>query len=329
MSEVQADVAMLDAEVFTPWILQAFDHASAGGAHPALAALAADPGVAEAVERLRDWDYSTPTGIAEGYDAGTGSEEEQILNSIAATLFAVWRHDIVASTIDATLASVGLDPLVNVREERVTALRNLLDHFETNEGFGASGLNFFPGPDDADASTRRDIKILQSLANALDRLASDDFQAAFNNSVDQDDYRWGRLHRIVFAHPLGTVAPVFSVPPGFGVFPPPLADLAGIPTDGGFETIDVGSPAINIEFPGSDAFMFSAGPTGRFVSEFRRGRQTAVTSMPGGESAIPFTPFYLNLLEPWLLNETFPLLVAPGLIQADAVDTQYFVPAKP
>ena len=327
MSEVQADVVMLDAEVFTPSILQAFDHATAEDAHPALAALAANPGVAEAVERLRGWDYSTPTGIAEGYDAGKGSEEEQIRNSIAATLFAVWRHDIVANTIDATLASIGLDePLVNVREERVTALRNLLDNFETNEGYGASGLNFFPGPADADAATRRDIKILQSLADTLDQLASDDFKTAFNNSVEQDDYRWGRLHRIVFTHPFGGA---FNVPPALGLFPPPLDDLAGIPTDGGFETIDVGSPAVDIEFPGSDAFMFNAGATGRFVSEFRRGRQTAVTSLPGGESAIPFTPFYLNLLEPWLLNETHPLLVAPGLIQADAYDTQTFVPVQP
>jgi penicillin amidase len=327
MSEVQADVVMLDAEVFTPSILQAFDHATAEDAHPALAALAANPGVAEAVERLRDWDYSTPTGIAEGYDAGKGSEEEQIRNSIAATLFAVWRHDIVANTIDATLASIGLEePLVNVREERVTALLNLLDNFETNEGYGASGLNFFPGPADADAATRRDIKILQSLADALDQLASDDFKTAFNNSVEQDDYRWGRLHRIVFTHPFGGA---FNVPPALGLFPPPLDDLAGIPTDGGFETIDVGSPAVDIEFPGSDAFMFNAGATGRFVSEFRRGRQTAVTSLPGGESAIPFTPFYLNLLEPWLLNETHPLLVTPGLIQADAVDKQIFVPVQP
>ncbi|MDJ0944939.1 MAG: penicillin acylase family protein [Kiloniellales bacterium] len=335
MIELQADVVMLDAQVLTPAILHAFDRASSPGAHPALAAFAADPRVAEAVERLEDWDHSTPTGIPEGYDARRDDDdddddeewndldEDEIENSVAATIYSVWRREMAANTIDATLASVGLPPLVNVREERITALRYLLDTFEGNQGVGASGLDFFPGPSDADPATRRDIAILRSLADALDRLASDSFKAAFNNSLDQDDYRWGRLHRIVFANILGSV---FNVPPGFGFFPPPLDDLDGIPTDGGFETVDVGSPAMNIETPGSDAFMFNLGPTGRFVAEFGRRKLKAVSSLPGGESAVPGSPFYLNLLEPWLLNQTYPLLVSPRKVRADAEKTQIFAP---
>lgn len=346
MIRTQADVVLHDAQVFTPSILRAFKRARSEAAHPALAALAADPRVAEAVERLDDWDYSTPTGIAEGFDARLahntrdkdddhhgkhrkGRLEDEIANSVAATIFAVWRHEIVANTIDATLAGVGLPPLVNVREERVTALRNLLDNFDSNQGVGASGLSFFPGPADADAATRRDIAMLLSLAGALDRLASDDFKAAFNNSTNQDDYRWGRLHRIVFTHTLGDVAGEFNVPPAFGLFPPPLDDLAGIPTDGGYQTVDVGDPAVEIRVPGSDSFMFNAGPTGRFVSQMKRRKVKAVSSLPGGESAIPASPFYLNLLEPWLVNETHRLLVSPGQIRANAFTTQDFVPLSP
>ena len=331
MIELQADVVMLDAQVLTPAILQAFDRASSRGAHPALAAFAADPRVAEAVKRLEDWDHSTPTGIPEGYDARLDDDDEEwneldedeIENSVAATIYSVWRREMAANTIDATLAKVELPPLVNVREERVTALRYLLDSFESNQGVGASGLDFFAGPSDADPATRRDIVILRSLADALDRLASDSFKAAFNNSLDQDDYRWGRLHRIVFANTLGSA---FNVPPGFGVFPPPLDDLDGIPTDGGFETVDVGSPAVNIETLGSDSFMFNLGPTGRFVAQVGWLKLKAVSSLPGGESAVPGSPFYLNLLEPWLLNQTYPLLVSPWKLGADAVSKQVFAP---
>ena len=344
MRRMQADVVMHDAEVFVPAIRQAFDRATADGAHPALAALAADPRIAEAVERFSDWDFSAPTGIPEGYDAhprgGRGHRDHdyghdkhkraaRISNSVAATIYSVWRHEIVAQTIDATLFKVGLPPLVNEREERVTALRHLLDSFDSNQGIGASGLNFFDGPVNADASTRRDIKILESLASALDKLASDEFKEAFDNSTDQDDYRWGRLHRIVFDHPLGSVAGQFNVPPAFDLFPAPLEGLAGIPVDGGFETVDVGSPTTDIRTPGTDAFMFSAGATGRFVAQLKRRKVTARSSLPGGESAIPGSPFYLNLLEPWLLNKTHRLLVSTDHVRADGYITQRFIPAAP
>jgi acyl-homoserine lactone acylase PvdQ len=57
----------------------------------------------------------------------------------------------------------------------------------------------------------------------------------------------------------------------------------------------------------SDSFMFDFGPTGRFVAGVEHGTVKAVTSLPGGNSAIPGSPCYVNLLEPWLRNETFPL----------------------
>ncbi|MDH3350444.1 MAG: penicillin acylase family protein, partial [Gammaproteobacteria bacterium] len=60
MQEMQADVVLLDAQVFAPLILQAYENAQSGTADPLLAALAADPRVAEAVGRLDAWDHSTP-----------------------------------------------------------------------------------------------------------------------------------------------------------------------------------------------------------------------------------------------------------------------------
>ena len=61
-------------------------------AAPALAALAAHPAVAEAVQRLDNWDCTSPTGICAEYDASDSSSQlaepspAEIEASVAATL---------------------------------------------------------------------------------------------------------------------------------------------------------------------------------------------------------------------------------------------------
>jgi hypothetical protein len=58
--------------------------------------------------------------------------------------------------------------------------------------------------------------------------------------------------------------------------------------------------------------MFSSGPVRRFVSEpqgaFRNGAESI---WAGGVSGVPFpgNPFYANLLNYWLVNETLPLVL--------------------
>ena len=97
MQEIQADVVLLDAQVFAPLILQAFENARSSGADPLLALIAADPRVAEAVARLGGWDYSTPTGLQEGYDASdedgnrVAPSAAEVEHSVAATIYSVWR----------------------------------------------------------------------------------------------------------------------------------------------------------------------------------------------------------------------------------------------
>ncbi len=326
MRKMQADVVLSDARLFTPYILDAFANASRDNAHWMLAAIASDPRLEEAVERLADWDFTTPTGIPEGYDAKR--DENDAANSVATTIYSTWRGTMMANTIDATLDGIGeiagVDmPKPGNREELVTALKHLLDR----DGIGVSGLNFFNAPA-TDPVVRRDIIVLTSLVEALDLLASEDFVDAFGNSTDQDDYRWGKLHRIVFRHALGDVVNDFNIPPAFGLFPSPLAGLDGIPTDGGFETVDVAPPrsATNVRVSDSDSFMFDAGPTGRFVARLGWFKVRAVTSLPGGESGDPESPFYVNLLEPYLGNETFPLVTSPHAIRASAYSTHRYRP---
>jgi penicillin amidase len=325
MKTMQADTVMLDAEVLVPFILQAFENAKYSNAHPELMALAADPRLEEAVERLEEWDFTTPTGIAEGFDASDQNgqrfppTEGEIESSVAATIYAVWRSQILCLTIDAVLAPLEL-PRPDSRSA-MSALRYLLDNFDQNQGVGASGLNFFPVSGVADAATRRDILLLQSLADALDLLAGEAFAPAFHYSTNQDDYRWGRLHRIIFTHPLDKS---FNAPPAGSAFPPPLPDLDGIPTDGGYQVVDSSNHSVWIA--SSDAFMFGRGPVNRFVSKMRPGQVQAESSLPGGESGVLGSPLYVNLLGAWLTNDTFQLLVSRSEILTQALSVEDVVP---
>ena len=301
MQAIQADVVLRDAEIFTPYIVAAFDRARSDPAGAAqLRALAADAGVAQAVERLRRWDGWAPTGLAEGYDEKDkpGDLQEpsrhEIQASIAASIYSLWRSRIIAGVIDGTLGRFPVPGGLPSPDDHdsLTALRNLLDNFSTNKGVGASGVDFFVVPGVANPADRRDIAILQALRAALELAASPDVFGSNN----QDNYRWGRLHRVVFQHPLGGP---FNIPAGGG----------SIATDGGFQTVDAASHSGRATT--AAGFMFRDGPNHRTVVELRDGAIHAESIWPGGTSGILGNPNYAQFLERWLTNETLKLEFDP------------------
>jgi penicillin amidase len=324
---IQADVVLLDAQVFTPLIVRAFRNAGTSSAPPELAGCAADPGLAAAVNRLRRWNYSTPTGIREGLDANDDEQRlrrpsaSEIEASVAATIYSAWRGQMLRNTIDATVDELGV-PEPYTQDLYVTALRNLLDNFAQNRGIGWSGVDFFslnrienacqapqgaPGGAPAPGLTpeaRRNIFILTSLAQALERLSGPEFAQAFGQSPNQEDYRWGRLHRVVLPHPLGER---FSINSADKAFQPFGDELPGAPTDGGFETVDAAShsPRANSE----DDFMFDDGPIHRYVAQLGQGPGSIRVeySLAGGISGVPGSPLFANLFREWLTNEYFLL----------------------
>jgi penicillin amidase len=307
LQRIQADVVMGDATFFVPFIVRALSHALRPGAPGELASFAKDPRIVQAVARMALWDGSTPTGIVEGFDAtdrnGTRAEPSarEIGNSVAATIYSVWRNQIVTQTLTTTLSRQGVaNP--GPRDIQLTAVKTLFDTFPRRSGVGASGIDFFELPGVPRAADRRDIAILRSVSLALDALASPAFADAFNGSTDQSDYRWGRLHRTVLAHPIGGP---FSIPPAGGAFPQPLPNLPGIPIDGGLHTVDPGTHQINRDH--ANGFMFVVAPALRFVASLESSGIASVSSLPGGQSGVPGSPFYLNLLGRWLTNDAFPL----------------------
>lgn len=327
MQEMQSDTVMLDAQVFVPRILDALARAQAEDADPLLASLGINVAVASAVNRLADWDFSTPTGIPEGYDASdmdgnlSSPSDDEIAASVAATIYSVWRGQFIRNTIDAQLVPFGLPTPDSDRA--LSALRNLLDNFTTNGGVGTSGINFFNVPDVPNAADRRDILILQSILDALDLLASDEFTLAFANSTNQEDYRWGKLHRFVLPHPLGEP---FSVPPAGGAFPQPLSGLPGIPTDGGFGTVD--RTRHDARADSVNSFMFGLAPAKRFAAATKPHGISGVSSLIGGISGILGNPQYVNLLPDWLTDEAFQMLFRNEDIKENSASVTKFVPAN-
>ncbi|MGH0038167.1 MAG: penicillin acylase family protein [Myxococcota bacterium] len=304
MKRFQANVQPLDAELMRPFLVQAFDNAARAGAPAELAALAADAGVAEAVERIRDWDLDSPTGIPEGYDRGDTDgirtdyvSSREARSSVAMTLYSVWRAKAVKAVIDQPLRDLGLR---NPGSSRMLAdLHHLLDQ-DPFSGVGASGFDFFPEPAGlASAADRRDHTLLSALRSALDALASSDFQDAFGGSTSQDDYRWGRLHRITFDH---ATNPAYSIPPAAG-YQDLGPDLPGVARDGGFGVVNASSHSALADE--DDEFRFGGGPNRRYVGV---GGASATPGsgiageqiLPGGPSGVPGSPEYATQLGRWL-----------------------------
>jgi len=317
---LQGNNQLLDAELIVPYLLEAFENAVAEDAWPGLAQFAADPAIQEAIGRLAEWDFSTPTGLTEGFDPGSNPflpeepSEAEIANSVAATIYSTFRGQAIANTIDAVLDAVQLGGNRPGSRESVRALLHLLESFPENQGIGASGLPFFNVEGAPDPASARDTVMLASLKGSLDLLASDEFAAAFDNSTDQSDYRWGKLHRIVFRHPLNTVP--FNVPRGAGLNDV-SEELPGVARPGGFEVIDASGHSVRAD--GVNEFMFGSGPARRVVAHMAPDGPIADEIIPGGRSGIVSSPLYVNQLFLWLVNAYLPLDIGETDAEASAM----------
>ena len=310
MQAWQANNQLMDAELIMPYVMQALNRAAADDAWPGIAQFLADPRLGPVSELFANWDYSTPTGLAEGYDPGGNPfaaqepDSASIGHSAAATIYSLWRSLAIGNTIDATIegldAAIGQDVIGPNRpgnRDSFNAFKNLLDAFPQQKGIGVSGINFFTNPEAPTPEDARDFVILGSLKQALDLLASDEFAPAFNNSTNPTDYRWGKLHRIVFSHPLGDA---LSVPNGlFGLRTVP--GLEGVARAGGYQVLDASTHSVRAKT--LDGFMFGSGPARRFFASMNPSGVQASQIIPGGQSGVITSgQQYVNQLVFWLVN---------------------------
>jgi len=324
---IQGNNQLLDAEVLRPYLLDAYAHATAPDAAPELAAIVSDPRIGEAISRIGAWDLSTPTGINEGFDPGDNPaapgppSAAEVDASVASTIYATWRGQVIQRVIDSTLHNlpVPLDSYAPPSDQAMAALRRLLENYPTQGGTGASLINFFRVPGIFDQMVARDIILLESLRNGLDLLASDTFAPAFGNSTDLGDYRWGKLHRIVYAHYLG--GPFNLPPPGSPLNLAP--DLPGISRAGGMGAVDASSHSARAD--GVNEFMFSSGPARRVIATMTPEGPHVLEVIPGGESGLPGDPQQVDQLFLWLVNAYKPLPVSLDDALASAVETETYV----
>ncbi len=328
MRQWQANNQPLDAELLRPALLTAFDNAGAAGAWSELAALRADTRVAAAVARIRAWDLTTPTGIQNGYDPGDNPNAlpapsaNEIANSTASTLYTFWRNQTVRNVVDATMTRIGLGTQLPGNEESLRTLKNLFDNFGTARGVGASGVDFFVVAGAPTREAARDFTLLKSLRDGLNLLASNEFAPAFANSTNLDDYRWGRLHRIVFVHPLGGP---FNIP---GANPFPIVNvgpgLPGVARPGNYEVVD--DSDVSVRANTVNGFMFTNGPERRFVASMGT-PITAQQIYPGGQSGnLTAGAAYISQLPRWLVNAYKPLVIGRDAAVAGEVARVNFVP---
>jgi penicillin amidase len=325
MREFQLNDQQLDAELLVPHLLRAFENAEREGAPAELAALAAEPRIAEAVGRLANWDFSTPTGIPEGFDDSDvkgerrpSVPEPEARASVAATLYNLWRAKAIRLVIDARLTAFGLGVGAG---DALKALHHLLGE-RPFDGVGASGVSFFPEPAGlASAADRRDVALLAALGAALDALASPQFAPAFAESNDQSSYRWGKLHRITFAH---RFQPERSVPPAGG-YDDLAPGMPGLARDGGYEVVNASSFSARADT--LNAFRFSGGPVRRYVGESKRHAVRGWNAVPGGRSADPADPSFTVQLGPWLTGETHRVDLRTALPKGEITSGDRFVPA--
>jgi len=59
-----------------------------------------------------------------------------------------------------------------------------------------------------------------------------------------------------------------------------------------------------------EGFRFDSGPARRFIATPEHALMRAVSALPGGTSANPASPYYLNLLRPYLTNDYYAARLA-------------------
>jgi penicillin amidase len=326
--DMQADTTAIDGQFFTPIISNALNRARRSSI-PQLAELARDPRIVEAVGRLSRWNHTYPTGIPEGYDASDRNgrlsppSRQEIDHSAAATIYALWRGRFVINVIDRHVQQISPRLPVSGDLQAMQALRQLLVDFDARHGVGRSGIDFFAVPGIADAADRRDFLVLKSIGDALDLAAGDNFRAAFGNSTNQRDYRWGKVHRVTLTSPLGTP---YTIPSEGNRFASPLPGLPGIPVDGGFGVPDTASHPVRADAP--ERVTIAIVPIRRSVAQATPVGWRSVSSLAGGASENLGSRFEQNLLHGWLTNETYPVRTEPQDLVGALDSVTAFVPAR-
>ncbi|NCT20429.1 penicillin acylase family protein [bacterium] len=126
--------------------------------------------------------------------------------------------------------------------------------------------------------------------------------------TDQSRWAWGKIHTFTLSHPLGSVAVLR-----------PLFNRGPYPVGGNWNTVNSGA-----YYP-DKAYAMGLGPAYRIISD-PGNWDASISIIPGGESGQPFSPFYDNQIQSWLIAGYHALPFSPTAIEDATQHTLILMP---
>lgn len=289
--------------------------------------------MSDAITRLRAWSESkegSPAWImASGVDAADVRDDltpravpvsdEERADAVGAAIFAGWStrlsrkvfaDDFIGTGIGAPGGDDATKALLHILEDIDATDPNFVVHTK-----GTNGESTLWDDTLTPAVETRDEIILGALADGIVFLE----QAL--SSTNPADWLWGNIHQARFQHFFGQA----------GI---PIYDLGNFPAPGGRFTVNPAHYSLN-----SDAFVFSDGPSKRFVALLDPSGIRSVSALPGGNNGNPGTasPEIYNTINPaihygdhtagWINGDRFEYRVTRAAVAADTELHIRYVPA--
>jgi penicillin amidase len=322
MSRFQYDAASKEAARLLPFLFAAGEH------RPDLVSAA----MHGALDRLRRWGErragSPPYETVAGVDPSTGREDvpprgtpisdEERADAVASSLFAAWLTRLVPAVLNDDFAGTGIS--VPGGGDATKAFLHLLEDIDRSDpGFVVhtkdnSGESTLWDDQRTPERETRDEMLLAALRDALPFL-----ERQFG-SPEPSNWLWGLIHQVQLQH-------------FFGQAGLPFFDLGPFAAPGGRFTVNpAGFSATR------DTFLFSGGPSQRFVAVLDPAGITAVNSLPGGQNGNPggegaeryntINPatHYGDLVPDWINGKTFAYHVTKEDVAAHAVRHVRYTP---
>ncbi len=329
MSRYQYDTQVKEAERLLPFL---FDAATA---HPEMITTA----MQEALDRLHEWEVPKP-GTAPGavaYDATSGVDpaegrsditprvpavsDEEKADAVATSIYAGWSTRLDRLTFDDDFAGTGFGAPSG--DDATKALLHILEDVgRTEPGFvihtaGADGQStLWDDKTTTDVVETRDDILLKSLSQGLD------FLNTLFGTDDQSQWLWGKIHRVEFQHFFAQGSPITSF------------DLGPFAAPGARFSVDPAGYSMRAN--SADSFIFSGGPSMRFVIDLDPAGVHAVNVLPGGNNGNPGSVNDYGTINPqihygdhiaqWINGETFPVYLTPEEIAGHSERRVVFQP---
>jgi penicillin amidase len=287
--------------------------------------------MADALARLRSWgedeEGSPAWSMAAGVDPADERSDvpprpepvadEERADAVAASVYAAWSGRLSRAVFADDFEGTGIG--VPGGADATKALLHILEDVErTDPGFvvhtrGPNGESTLWDDRRTPEIETRDEILLGALADALEFLM-ESFEASAG--------LWGNIHRVRFQHFFGQA--------GIRTF-----DLGDFPAPGGRFTVNPAGFSFN-----SDSFVFSSGPSMRFVVELDPAGIRAMNILPGGNNGNPggVGEAFYNLIQPdihygdhapgWINGHTFDSRITREAVAADAEQNIVYVRAE-